>query len=63
MKPKSIGDITIARMVDKESTEHRYQNWFPDLPQEVFDSQRDWMDPYFSTTTKARSSSVITASS
>ena len=36
MKPKTVGDTTIARMVDKESTEHRYQNWFPDLPQEVF---------------------------
>lgn len=47
MKPKSIGDITIARMVDKESTEHRYQNWFPDVPQEVFDEHRDWMDPHF----------------
>jgi glyoxylase-like metal-dependent hydrolase (beta-lactamase superfamily II) len=47
MKQKSIGDITISRVIDLETNEHPYQNWFPDLVEADFEAHREQFEPIF----------------
>jgi glyoxylase-like metal-dependent hydrolase (beta-lactamase superfamily II) len=47
MKQKSVGNITVSRVVELEGTEFRWQGLFPALKQADFDAHRDWLAPHF----------------
>ncbi len=47
MKPQTLGDVTVSKLVEFEAPFIERQYAIPDSTREVFDAQRDWLAPHF----------------